>query len=163
MPFKTTDLCDEHAEAIVLSPLLRDFGGRIDFEGPALTVTCREDNSRIKELSQTTGDGRVLVVDGGGSQRCALIGDVIGADLVRNGWAGAVVWGCIRDSEVLRTLDLGVRALAACPRRSQRRGEGHVGGPIAFDGQPVRSGDRIVADADGVIVLPAAEAAGGKA
>jgi regulator of ribonuclease activity A len=89
--FMTTDLCDAHPDARVLPVALRDFGGAPKFSGPAITVKCFEDNSRIKELSLRPGNGRVLVVDGGGSTRCALLGDKIAADFVANGWAGAIV------------------------------------------------------------------------
>jgi regulator of ribonuclease activity A len=154
--FMTTDLCDEHSGARVLPVALRDFGGTAKFSGPALTVKCFEDNSRIKELSLTPGNGRVLVVDGGGSARCALLGDKIAADLVANGWAGAIIYGCIRDRVALSGLALGVKALGSNPRKSNKQNEGQVGVPIVIDGVPIRTGDRIYADEDGAIVLDAA-------
>ena len=131
----------------------RDFGGRARFAGPVATVKCFEDNARIKELASTPGEGRVLVVDGGGSLRCALVGDMIGADFQRNGWAGVVVWGAVRDSLQLSELALGVKALGAIPRRSVRRGEGVAGIELAFGGVAWRPGDVLFADADGVILL----------
>jgi regulator of ribonuclease activity A len=153
--FMTTDLCDEHPDARVLAVALRDFGGAPKFSGPAMTVKCFEDNSRIKELSLRPGNGQVLVVDGGGSTRCALLGDKIAADLVANGWAGAIVFGCIRDRAALATLALGVKALGSNPRRSDKHGEGQIGLPITIEGVLVRPGDRVYADADGAIVLDA--------
>jgi regulator of ribonuclease activity A len=150
---KTTDLSDANPDAPVLPPIFRDFGGRLQFEGPALTVSCFEDNSRIKELSLTPGNGRVLVVDGGGSVRCALLGDIIAMDLVKNGWAGAIVDGCVRDAAILSTLGLGVKARAAHSRKSLKRNEGAVGQPIVVGGVRIATGDRICADEDGVIVL----------
>lgn len=134
--------------------VLHDFGGPTAFSGRIATVKTFEDNSRIKELSATPGHGRVLVVDGGGSLRCALVGDMIGADLVRNGWAGVVIYGCVRDVEALKGLDLGVKALASTPRKSVRRGEGQIELPLAFGGGTWRPGDMLFADADGVLVLP---------
>jgi regulator of ribonuclease activity A len=159
MEAKTTDLCDEHPDAPTLPVQLRDFGGASSFSGPALTVRCFEDNSRIKELSITAGEGRVLVVDGGGSLRCALLGDVIAADLVKNGWRGAVVYGCVRDAALLRAMPLGVKALATHPRRSQKHGSGVVGEAVEIGGTRIRPGDHIVADEDGIVVLSAVEPA----
>jgi len=156
MTFKTTDLCDEHGDhARVLQPIFQDLGGRPDFVGPALTVRCFEDNSRIKELSQQPGEGRVLVVDGGGSDRCALLGDIIAEDLVKNGWAGALIYGQVRDKAVLTGLPLAIKALGVSPRKSVKRNEGQIGEPVTFAGQTIRSGDHLYADADGVIILDA--------
>ncbi|WP_323149103.1 ribonuclease E activity regulator RraA [Pseudomonas oryzihabitans] len=154
MTFKTTDLCDDHGDrARVLQPIFQDLGGRQDFAGPALTVRCFEDNSRIKELSQQAGEGRVLVVDGGGSDRCALLGDIIAEDLVKNGWAGALIYGHVRDKAVLAGLPLAVKALGVSPRKSVKRDEGQIGEVVTFAGQTIRSGDQLYADADGVIIL----------
>ena len=155
MTDKTTDLCDQHPDAVPLPAIFHDYGGAPRFSGPALTVKCFEDNSRIKELSQTPGQGRVLVVDGGGSLRCALIGDLIAADLLKNGWTGAVVYGCVRDRVALGALAFGVKALATHPRRSVQQGEGQVGIAVALGAELVRTGDTVVADEDGVVVLPA--------
>lgn len=150
----TTDLCDAHGPvARVLSPHLRSFGARRRYSGLAVTIKCFEDNSRLKALSATPGVGRVIVIDGGGSLRCALLGDQIAEGLRTNGWAGVVIHGCVRDTAALAALDLGVHALAACPRRSNKNGEGQVDVVIEVGGVIVRPGDRIVADEDGVIVL----------
>lgn len=151
---KTTDLCDEYgARALVLAPLFTDFGGQGDFAGPALTVKCFEDNSVIKELSQQPGNGRVLVVDGGASTRCALFGDVIAEDLVRNGWAGALIYGCVRDKAALRQMPIAIKAVGVSPRKSVKRNEGQVGVPVAFAGQTINDGDYLYADEDGVLIL----------
>jgi regulator of ribonuclease activity A len=154
MAWNTCDLYDRfETEAQVPEAGLRDYGGRIAFSGRIATVKCFEDNSRLKDLSTTPGEGRVLVVDGGGSLRNALLGDMIGADLMQHGWAGAVIFGCVRDVEALKGLDFGVKALAATPRKSVRDGEGHVGLPVVFGGVTWRPGDVLFADADGVLVL----------
>jgi regulator of ribonuclease activity A len=156
MSIKTTDLCDEFgASARVLLPIFQDLGGKPDFQGPAVTVKCFEDNSRIKELSCQAGAGRVLVVDGGGSDRCALFGDHIAEDLVRNGWAGVLVYGYVRDKAVLRTLPIAIKALGVTPAKSTKRNEGQVGLSVTIAGQTIADGDQLFADDDGVLVLDA--------
>jgi regulator of ribonuclease activity A len=156
MPDSTCDLYDTlGARARVLPPVFLDFGGRLRFDGVVVTVRCFEDNSRVKEILATAGSGKVLVVDGGGSQRCALMGDLIAKSAVDNGWEGVVIFGCIRDRVALRELRLGIKALAAIPRKSERRGEGQIQIPIEIDGIACRPGDRLVADEDGVIILDA--------
>lgn len=156
MTIKTTDLCDEYGDtARVLGPLFTDFGGRSEMAGPAVTIRCFEDNSRIKELSLEPGEGRILVVDGGGSDRCALLGDVIALDLVKNGWAGALIYGYVRDKAVLRDLPIAIKALGSSPRKSVKRAEGQVGIPVTFAGQTIAAGDRLYGDDDGVIILNA--------
>ncbi|KIY41253.1 ribonuclease activity regulator protein RraA [Pseudomonas sp. 10-1B] len=156
---KTTDLCDEKPQqARVLAPLFMDLGGRADFQGPAVTVKCFEDNSRIKELSGQAGEGRVLVIDGGGSERCALFGDHIAEDLVCNGWAGVLVYGYVRDKAVLRGLPMAIKALGVTPAKSVKRNEGQVGLDVTFAGQTIASGDLLYGDDDGVVVLDAPRA-----
>ena len=152
MTFTTPDLCDEHEDVRVLEPGLRDVGGREVFSGPVRTVSCFEDNSRVKEVLATPGEGAVLVVDGGGSLRCALLGDLIAAGAVENGWSGVVIAGAVRDVDVLRDLDLGVRALASVPRRSVRRGAGDLDVPVTVQGVEITSGDHLYADATGIVV-----------
>jgi len=150
----TCDLYDSlGARARVLPPLFLDFGGRPRFSGMIATVRCFEDNSRIKEILATPGSGKVLLVDGGGSQRCALMGDLIAQSAVDNGWEGVVIYGCVRDRVALRELALGIKALAAIPRKSERRGEGQIQLPIEIAGVACRPGDRLVADEDGVLIL----------
>jgi regulator of ribonuclease activity A len=156
MTISTCDLLDELGDkAQVLSGDWRSLGGLSAFEGIAVTVKCHEDNSRIKEFSQQPGHGKVLVVDAGGSRRCALVGDVIAADLLKQGWVGVVVDGCVRDSAMLATLGLGVMARAVVPRKSERKGEGQRDIVISIGSAQIAPGDRIVADADGVVVVPA--------
>lgn len=160
MPPLTCDISDAHpTTAQVCETPLRDFGGRVRFHGPMITIACFEDNSKLKDLSLTPGEGRVIVIDGGGSRRCALLGDVIGADLARNGWAGAIIHGCVRDSVGLLTLDIGVKALGAAPRAPARRGQGVVGEVLTFGDVLWREGDVAFADEDGIVVLTAQEAA----
>lgn len=153
----TCDLYDRfESTARVLAGQYRDLGGRRRFAGVAVTVKCFEDNSRVKELLGTPGLGRVLVVDGGGSLRAALMGDLIAKDAVRNGWEGVVIHGAVRDSAVLVTLDLGVRALGTTPRKTVRNGEGQKDLAITIEGVRVSPGDHVYVDEDGVLVLEAA-------
>lgn len=154
MTIKTTDLCDDFAIQVkVLAPLFQDLGGKADFSGRAVTVKCFEDNSRIKELSSQPGEGRVLVIDGGGSDRCALFGDHIAEDLARNGWAGVLVYGYVRDKAVLRSVPMAIKALGVTPVKSVKRNEGQVGLSLTFAGQTIAQGDQLYGDDDGVLVL----------
>jgi len=149
----TADLCDEHGDAVqVCEPVFQPFGGRHAFAGPVSTVRCFEDNSRVKEAVEGPGEGRVLVVDGGGSRRRALFGDKLGSAAVRNGWAGVIIYGCIRDSAELGQMNLGIRALGTMPLRSDKRGEGERDVPVRFAGVTFRPGDHVYADEDGVVV-----------
>lgn len=153
MSFVTCDLCDDHPEKVrVCEPMFANFGGRDAFGGAIVTVKCFEDNSRVKELLATPGEGRVLVVDGGGSLRCALLGDLIGESAVKHGWAGVIVYGCVRDVDALGELDLGVQALAAIPLKSVRKGVGEVDVPVTFGGITFVPGQYVYADNNGVIV-----------
>jgi regulator of ribonuclease activity A len=154
MTWTTPDLCDRFPEVTVAEPLLRHFGGRSVFCGSIATVRCFEDNSRVRELATTPGEGRVLVVDGQGSLKHALLGDQIAAQAVAHGWAGVLIHGCVRDVEILATLPLGVLALAACPRRTERRDLGDVDVPVNFAGVPFVPGHWLYADTNGVLVTP---------
>ncbi len=149
----TADLCDEHGDEVqVCEPVFHAFGGRRAFCGAVSTVRCFEDNSRVKEAVESPGAGRVLVVDGGGSRRHALLGDKLGLAAVGNGWAGVIIHGCIRDSAELGRMDLGIRALGTMPLRSEKRGEGERDVPVRFAGVTFRPGDFVYVDEDGVIV-----------
>ncbi|MFT4298961.1 MAG: ribonuclease E activity regulator RraA [Aeromicrobium sp.] len=153
MSWTTPDLCDELGEAARVLPLpFIDYGGREVFDGPVRTARCPQDNSRVKELLATPGEGHVLVVDGGESLAVALLGDLIAGGAVEQGWAGVVIAGAVRDVEVLRTLDLGVRALGSTPRRSNRQGRGEAGVPVTVGGVTITPGDHLYADATGLIV-----------
>jgi regulator of ribonuclease activity A len=150
----TCDLSDTYGEqARIIRPSLRHFGGKRRFSGAIVTVKCFEDNSRVRELVATPGDERVLLVDGGGSMRYALLGDMLGREALANGWAGIVIYGCVRDTSVLETLKLGVMALGSIPRRSLKNDEGAVGVPIEIGGTLCRPGDLLFADDDGVVLI----------
>ena len=150
----TADLLDEHGDdaAVCILPL-HSFGGRRAFSGEIRTVRCHEDNVVLKRTLGDPGDGRVLVVDGGGSLRCALVGDMIGALARDSGWVGIVINGCVRDVDALGQLDVGVLALGSNPRPSAKDGAGEVDVPVDFGGVTFRPGATLHADADGVVVL----------
>jgi regulator of ribonuclease activity A len=151
----TADLLDEHGDAALVCLIqFRSFGAP-SFDGAIATVRCDEDNVLVREQASQPGDGRVLVIDGGGSLRCALLGDSIAALARGNGWAGVVVNGCVRDTVALDELGLGVKALGSNPRPSRKGGAGEVGVPVSFGAITFAPGARLVADEDGVIVLPA--------
>jgi regulator of ribonuclease activity A len=158
--FATCDLCDVHKGNTdgtfrVLPPVFREFGARARFAGPVTTVKCFEDNTSVKALLESPGQGRVLVVDGAGSLRRALIGGNIGAAAAKNGWAGVVVDGCVRDVAELAACDVGIRALAPMPLPTERKQAGQVDVTVQIQGVWVRPGDWLYADADGIVVMPA--------
>ncbi len=155
----TADLCDEHsADASVLELALRDYGGTPVFEGPVSTVAVFEDNTLVGEALREPGAGRVLVVDGGGSLRRALVGDNLAQRAVDNGWAGLVVYGCIRDAQQIASIPVGLKALGVHPRRTDKRGEGRRDVVVSLGGVRIAPGDRLFADLDGVVLLPASRA-----
>ena len=158
MTISTTDLCDAHEDRFddlrlrVLDPDFLAWGAREEFAGPAATLKLFEDNSLVRSSLEQPGAGRVLVVDAGGSFRCAVVGGNLAALGARNGWAGIVVNGCVRDTRELDEADIGVRALATHPRRSAKKGTGERDVPVTFSGVTIRPGDWIYADADGILV-----------
>lgn len=150
----TCDYFDDHGDALgVLPPALRHYGGIRAFHGAAVTIKTFEVNSRVKEMANTPGEGRVLVIDGGGSLRRALCGDVIAAEAAASGWVGMIIWGGVRDVEMLAETQLGLMALGHTPARCVRKGEGEIGCDIRIQGVAVATGDYIVADADGALVF----------
>jgi regulator of ribonuclease activity A len=155
--FATCDLCDEHknntdGDFRVLPPVFKDFGRRIKFSGQVSTVKCFEDNTLVKAAVDSPGNGRVLVVDGGASLRRALVGGNLGKAAAKNGWAGVVVDGCVRDSAELSECDVGIRALALMPLPTEKRQEGQSDVAVQVQGVWVRPGDWLYADEDGIVV-----------
>ncbi len=130
---------------------LASFGGRAAFAGRIVTIRCFEDNSLLKAQAGETGDGRIMVVDGGGSTRKALLGDMIGANAVKNGWAGIIIRGAVRDVDELAKLDLGVKALSPIPVKTDKRGLGEINVTLHFGGVTFRPDDWVAADNNGVI------------
>ena len=155
MSLKTSDLSDACADAQASALPWRSFGRRRAFAGSIRTIRCFEDIALMREAVALPGHDQVLVIDGGGSLACALIGDVMADKALRNGWAGIVVHGAIRDSVEIDAMDIGVKALGTVPRRGERSGAGEVDVPVQFGGASFVPGQRLVADEDGVIVLPA--------
>lgn len=153
MTFTTADLCDAHSDRLqIAEPIFRDFGARIAFEGRITTVRAPEDNSLVRKVLEENGNGRVLVVDGAGSMRCALLGDQLAQLAVKNRWAGVVVNGCIRDSAVIAGLQLGVKALGTHPLKTAKRSEGEKDAVVRFAGVTFTPGHHVYADADGIVV-----------
>lgn len=153
MPFKTTDLYDAHLEVLqVAAPIFRDFGGRPRFSGQIVTLKALEDNTFIKAAFETDGHGKVLVVDGAGSLRCAMIGDVMAALGASNGWEGIVIHGCIRDSADVAKVDIGVKALAAIPRKTVKRNQGVRDIPVHFADVTFTPDHWLYADEDGIVI-----------
>ncbi|MCK9381546.1 MAG: ribonuclease E activity regulator RraA [Sulfuritalea sp.] len=153
MDLLTTDLCDAHEGNVrVVEPMFSSFGGRAAFHGRIATLKLFEDNSLVRKALEAPGEGRVLVIDGGGSLRRALVGDQLAALGVRNGWAGLVVYGCIRDSRAIGEMDIGVFAIDTHPMKTVKRNVGEADIPVSFGGVVFTPGEWLYADEDGVIV-----------
>ena len=150
---KTADLCDTHLQDLQYIPLpFRDYGSVIAFHGEIATVQCFEDNSFVKKTLQEKGNNRVLLVDGGGSMRCALLGDLLAQLAIDNQWSGVVVNGCIRDSDIIAGLKIGVKALATHPCKSEKKNRGTCNAEVDIGGVICKPGDWLYADSDGVVV-----------
>lgn len=153
MSLKTTDLSDLHPKKVqAAESLFRDFGGRKMFHGEIVTLKIFEDNSFVRKALEQNGESKVLVIDGGGSLRCALLGDQLGELAVKNKWNGVLVFGCVRDSEALSQLDLGIKALNTHPLKTEKRNEGQENITVRFAGVDFVPGTFIYADEDGVLV-----------
>lgn len=155
--FITPDLCDAYPELVeVVEPMFSNFGGRSSFGGEIVTVKCFEDNSKVKQLVGTPGKGKVMVVDGGGSMRKALLGDMLAEQAAKNGWEGLVIYGCIRDVDAIMETELGVQAIATVPMKTEKLDIGDINIPVKFGGVTFIPGHFIYADNNGVIVSPQA-------
>ncbi len=160
MDFKTTDLCDEHFDLCnqfsdrlqIAEPIFNDYGGEMMVSGAIVTLKVFEDNTLVRKVLEEPGEDRVLVVDGGGSTRCALLGDQLAELAEDNGWAGVVVNGCIRDSAVVAEMGIGVKAIGTHPLKSVKRNSGERDIPVCFAGITFRPGYYLYADEDGMIV-----------
>jgi regulator of ribonuclease activity A len=155
MSFKTTDLCDQYAQTHrlqIAEPLFRQFGGKDSFSGCVTTLKVFEDNVLIRQALEEKVENGVLVVDGGGSHRCALLGGNLAKLACENGWQGIIVYGCIRDSVEINTLPIGIRALHTHPLKSHKRGTGDRDSLITFAGVNFKTGYYVYADEDGILV-----------
>ncbi|MEJ6559041.1 MAG: ribonuclease E activity regulator RraA [Gammaproteobacteria bacterium] len=151
---KTSDISDQlHPNVQYLEPIYNGYGAKIDFFGVIHTIKCFEDNSLVREVLDTDGQGRVLVVDAGGSRRCAMLGDQLAAKAVKNNWSGIVIYGLIRDSEMINKMSIGVRALGTHPLKSIKKGVGEQSLSLSFSGVNFVPGDYLYADQDGVIIV----------
>ena len=155
MTFSTADLHDEHEGKVqVANVLMRGYGLKTRFSGPISTVKCFEDNSLVRAALEEQGRGRVLVVDGGASMRCALVGDKLAEMGMKNGWEGMVIHGCIRDSAVVSSVDIGIKALGTNPRRSVKKGAGERDVVLNFADATFKPGDYLYTDEDGILISP---------
>lgn len=153
MSFVTADLVDEHSDTLRCCDVqFRDYGGRRRFHGPVRTLKTFEDNAMIKQTLSSPGEGAVLVIDGAASLRCSLLGDYLAGLGAKNGWAGLVVWGAIRDAVALGAMDFGVKALGSNPWRSRKTGAGQLDVPVRFGGVLFRCGDWLYSDEDGIVI-----------
>lgn len=153
MTFTTPDLCDDFAgHVVVADPLFHSYGARARFSGEISTIKCYEDNSLVREAVAENGAGRVLVIDGGGSMRRALLGDLLAEKAVANGWQGVVIYGCLRDVDQINAMELGVKALGTHPMKTDKRGEGQRNLSLQFAGIRWQPGHYVYADNNGIIV-----------
>ncbi len=153
MNISTPDLSDDHPEEVrVLDSIFKNYGAKKNFGGEIVTIKCFEDNSLVKEQASQQGKGKVLVVDGGGSLRKALLGDMIAESAVKNQWEGFIIFGCIRDVDIISTLNLGVKALNTVPLKTEKRGIGDLNVAVTFAGQCIKPGEFIYADNNGILL-----------
>lgn len=150
--FMTTDLSDAHDGLRYLATDYQDFGGHLRFHGQAKTLLTYEDNTKLRAAVETKGEGRVLVVDGGGSMNCALFGGNLAKLAAQNGWAGIIIHGCVRDRAELKAEAVGIKALASHPKKSLKRDLGSYDATLKFSGVTIHPDDWIYADEDGVII-----------
>ncbi len=155
MSFATADLVDAHSDVVQSCEVqFRQYGGRVRFHGPIRTIKSTEDNALVKQALATAGNGAVLVIDGAASLRCALVGDLMAGAAEKNGWAGLVIWGAVRDTVALAGLNVGIKALGSNPWRSSKNGTGQVDVPVSFGGVEFRPGSWLYSDEDGILVSP---------
>lgn len=153
MKIVTADLWDEHTTALKVLPLeLKNYGGKTAFGGEIVTLKVYEDNSYVRKTLEENGQGKVLVVDGGGSKRCALLGDNMATLANESGWEGIIIYGCIRDSKVIQTMDVGVKAIGTCPVKSRKHNVGAKGETLVIEGTDIVPGAYIYSDEDGVLI-----------
>ena len=153
--YSTPDLCDANPDTVsIAEPIFKSYGAKPAFGGQIVTVKCFEDNSRVKELAATDGTGKVMVVDGGGSLRRALLGDLIAENARENNWEGFIIYGCVRDVEVISEIGIGVKALNSIPLKTERKGKGELNVPVTFAGVTFNPGEYVYADGTGIIVSP---------
>lgn len=155
MEYLTPDLCDKYPDIVkVVEPMFINYGGRQSFGGEIITIKCFEDNSLVKDWVEKGGKGKVMVVDGGGSTRKALLGDMLAEKAAKNGWEGLIIYGCIRDVDAINETELGVQAIGTIPLKTEKKGVGEANIPVTFGGVTFQPGHFVYADNNGVIVSP---------
>jgi regulator of ribonuclease activity A len=155
MKYSTPELCDAYPDSVkVAEPVFKCYGAKPSFGGRIVTVKCYEDNSRVKELASTDGNGKVMVIDGGGSLRRSLLGDLIAGNARENNWEGFIIFGSIRDVDIIAEIGIGVKALNSIPLKTERKGEGEKNISVTFAGVTFNPGEFVYSDATGIIVSP---------
>lgn len=154
MEIKTTDICDEHPAGVrvAASGIFKDFGGKKSFSGKIHTVKCFDNNPFVRNALEQNGEGKVLVVDGGGSMNCALLGDMLGEIAIKNKWNGIIINGCIRDAKELSELPIGVKAICTNPLKSGKNEQGEDSVKVIFAGIEFVPDEYVYCDVDGIIV-----------
>jgi regulator of ribonuclease activity A len=154
IPFRpTSDICDDHDDAAIVTLAFRSLGARAEMAGEVVTVKAHEDNSLVKDAVAEDGTGKILVIDGGGSMRRSMVGGNVAAEAATNGWVGILVNGAVRDTLELQATDIAVHALGTVPRKTEKLGAGQRDIPVVFGGVTIHPGDHLYADLDGVVVL----------
>ena len=151
--FNTADLCDDHS-LIIAKPIFKSYGSRTHCFGKIKTVEAIEDNSYVKKLLQEDGSGYVMVVDGRGSEKCALVGDNLAALGAKNNWSGIIVNGCIRDSMEINNIGLSIKAINLVPNKSEKKDIGKYGLDLNFAGVIFKENDFLYSDPDGIVISP---------
>lgn len=155
MSYSTPDLCDAYPDSVFIAePIFKSYGAKPSFGGQIVTVKCFDDNSRVKELAATDGAGKVMVVDGGGSLKRALLGDLVAESARENNWEGIIIYGCIRDVEVISEIGIGIKALNSSPLKTERKGKGELNVSVTFAGVTFNPGEYVYSDATGIVVSP---------
>lgn len=153
MIIHTADICDEHFDKVkVADSIFSHYGKKKAFHGPVYTVKVFEDNVLVKKALETIPEGSVLVVDGGGSRKCALMGDNLVDIAVKRKLAGIVIYGCIRDSAQVNEMEMGIFALGTNPLKSIKQGKGQENIPVQFAGVSFEPGSYLYADEDGILI-----------
>ena len=150
--FYTADICDEYEDIQICQSIFKSYGGKDKFNGKIRTVTAIEDNSYVKKLIDEKVSGDIMVVDGNGSMKCALLGDNLAKKAAANGWSGFIINGCIRDSEIISTIDIGIKALSTMPLKSEKKNVGEFGKDLKFANVLFKEGHYAYSDQDGIII-----------
>ena len=152
MILSTPDISDKHPDLEFLPYQFKSYGAKSSFYGQVETIKAPDDNSKVKGILATPGEGRVLIVDGGESRKVALLGDQIAANAHENQWAGIIIIGCVRDVEILNSIDIGILALGAVPKKSSKLDRGVIGEALVLNGIDVKQGDWVYCDSNGAII-----------